>query len=131
MVVTTRRGPTPAEEVANNQAAVNTLVGTGQLGSGNGTSLLAKLDAAANALASGNPTAAKHELEALIRKPIKDLVEELDPRMFWQIHRSTLVNVNAIAGVARDEAGRKFVLIRDRPERLEVSRAYLHLFKQM
>ena len=62
------RAPTPAEEIANNQAAVNTLVGTGQLGSGNGTSLLAKLDAAANALASGNPTAAKHELEALIRE---------------------------------------------------------------
>ena len=71
------------------------------------------------------------DAEALIRKPIRELVEGLDPKLFWQIHRSTLVNVNAIAGVSRDETGRKFVLIRERPEKLEVSRAYLHLFKQM
>lgn len=71
------------------------------------------------------------DVEALIRKPIRELVEELDPKLFMQIHRSTLVNVNAIGGITRDEAGRKFVLIRDRPERLEVSRAYQHLFKQM
>ena len=71
------------------------------------------------------------DVEALIRKPIRELVEELDPKLFMQIHRSTLVNVNAIGGVTRDETGRKFVLIRDRPEKLEVSRAYQHLFKQM
>ncbi|MFM8822792.1 MAG: LytR/AlgR family response regulator transcription factor, partial [Limnohabitans sp.] len=41
--------------------------------------------------------------EYLIRKPIKELVDELDPKVFWQIHRSTLVNVSAIAGVQRDE----------------------------
>jgi DNA-binding LytR/AlgR family response regulator len=37
------------------------------------------------------------QVEALIRKPIKELVDELDPERFWQIHRSTLVAVNAIA----------------------------------
>ena len=71
------------------------------------------------------------DVEALIRKPIRELVEELDPTLFMQIHRSTLVNINAVAGVTRDESGRKFVLIKERPDRLEVSRAYQHLFKQM
>ena len=49
------------------------------------------------------------QVEALIRKPIKELVDELDPRLFWQIHRSTLVAVTAIAGVTRDFRGRQIV----------------------
>jgi DNA-binding LytR/AlgR family response regulator len=69
--------------------------------------------------------------EALIRKPVRDLAEELDPTRFWQIHRSTLVNVNAIEGVARDLRGRHLVLIRGQPDKLEVSRSFVHLFKQM
>ena len=70
-------------------------------------------------------------LEALIRKPIKELVEELDPQLFWQIHRSTLVNAKAIAGVIRDLRGRQMVAVRGHPEKLEVSRSYTHLFKGM
>ncbi|WP_036165478.1 LytTR family DNA-binding domain-containing protein [Massilia sp. 9096] len=69
--------------------------------------------------------------EALIRKPVRDLADELDPSLFWQIHRATLVNVNAIEGVTRDIRGRHLVLIKGRPEKLEVSRSFLHLFKQM
>jgi len=69
--------------------------------------------------------------EALIRKPIKELLAELDPAQFWQIHRSTLINTNAIAGVTRDERGRQLVAIKGRPEKLEVSRSYAHLFKGM
>jgi DNA-binding LytR/AlgR family response regulator len=69
--------------------------------------------------------------EALIRKPVRDLAEELDPELFWQIHRSTLVNVNAIEGVARDLRGRHLVLIKGQPDKLEVSRSFVHLFKQM
>jgi DNA-binding LytR/AlgR family response regulator len=69
--------------------------------------------------------------EALIRKPIKDLVEELDPEQFWQIHRSTIVNVKAIAGITRDLRGRQLVQLKNFPERLEVSRNYTHLFRQM
>ncbi|MRV74247.1 response regulator [Duganella sp. FT92W] len=69
--------------------------------------------------------------EALIRKPVRDLAEELDPDLFWQIHRATLVNVNAIEGVTRDIRGRHLVMIKDRTEKLEVSRSFLHLFKQM
>jgi DNA-binding LytR/AlgR family response regulator len=70
-------------------------------------------------------------LEALIRKPIKELVDELDPKLFWQIHRSTLVNVKAIAGVTRDFRGRQIVSVKGHKEQLEVSRSYLGLFKGM
>ncbi|MBL8352901.1 MAG: response regulator transcription factor [Burkholderiaceae bacterium] len=69
--------------------------------------------------------------EALIRKPIKELVDELDPALFWQIHRSTLVNVKAIAGIGRYLRGRQIVSLRGHPEKLEVSRSYTHLFKGM
>jgi DNA-binding LytR/AlgR family response regulator len=71
------------------------------------------------------------QVEALIRKPIKELVDELDPRLFWQIHRSTLVAVKAIAGVTRDFRGRQIVAVRGHPEKLEVSRSYTGLFKGM
>ncbi|MDD5336710.1 MAG: LytTR family DNA-binding domain-containing protein [Rhodoferax sp.] len=70
-------------------------------------------------------------MEALIRKPIKELVEEIDMNLFWQIHRSTLVNVKAIAGVNRDFRGRQLVSVRGHPEKLEVSRSYAGLFKGM
>jgi DNA-binding LytR/AlgR family response regulator len=70
-------------------------------------------------------------LEALIRKPIKELVAELDAEQFWQIHRSTLVNARAIAGVSRDLRGRQMVAVRGHPEKLEVSRSYAGLFKGM
>ncbi|MEO7105391.1 MAG: LytTR family DNA-binding domain-containing protein, partial [Rhodoferax sp.] len=70
-------------------------------------------------------------VEALIRKPIKELVEELDMQLFWQIHRSTLVNVKAVAGVSRDERGRQLVSVRGSNEKLEVSRSYTGLFKAM
>lgn len=69
--------------------------------------------------------------EALIRKPVRDLSGELDPALFWQIHRSTLVNVNAIDGVTRDMRGRHLVMVKGLSEKLEVSRSYVHLFKQM
>jgi len=70
-------------------------------------------------------------LEALIRKPIKELVEELDADLFWQIHRSTLVNTKAIAGVTRDERGRQLVSVKGHPEKLEVSRSFTGLFRGM
>jgi DNA-binding LytR/AlgR family response regulator len=71
------------------------------------------------------------QVEALIRKPIKELVDELDPERFWQIHRSTLVAVNAIASVTRDFRGRQIVAVKGNPQKLEVSRSYTHLFKGM
>ena len=71
------------------------------------------------------------QVEALIRKPIKELIAELDAEMFWQIHRSTLVNAKAIAGVTRDLRGRQLVSVRGHPEKLEVSRSFTGLFKGM
>jgi len=70
-------------------------------------------------------------LEALIRKPIKELIDELDMNLFWQIHRSTLVNTKAIAGVSRDLRGRQLVSVRGHSEKLEVSRSFTGLFKGM
>ena len=69
--------------------------------------------------------------EALIRKPIKDLLDELDPDEFWQIHRSTVVRVDAIEQVSRDFRGRQIVHVKGSAEKLEVSRTFNHLFKQM
>jgi DNA-binding LytR/AlgR family response regulator len=69
--------------------------------------------------------------EALIRKPIKELLDELDPTEFWQIHRSTVVRVDAVDQVSRDFRGRQIVHVKGSDEKLEVSRTFGHLFKQM
>lgn len=71
------------------------------------------------------------EVEALIRTPLSDLSAQLDPEQFWQIHRSTIVNVNRIAGTTRDVMGRLIVRLKDSTTELQVSRGYNHLFKQM
>jgi DNA-binding LytR/AlgR family response regulator len=69
--------------------------------------------------------------EALIRKPIKELAAELDARQFWQIHRSTIVNLQAVQSVVRDERGRQIVSVKGHPQKLEVSRSFSGLFKGM
>jgi DNA-binding LytR/AlgR family response regulator len=69
--------------------------------------------------------------EYLIRTPLKELTAQLDPHVFWQIHRSTLVRANAITTVTRDEAGKLQLELAGRPEKLPVSRLYAHLFKAM
>lgn len=69
--------------------------------------------------------------EVLINKPIKELAEELDPTMFWQIHRSTLANVHAIESVIRDDHGNVKLRLKHRPETLSVSEAYVHRFRKM
>ena len=71
------------------------------------------------------------EAEFLIRKPLKELLDELDPASFWQVHRSTIVNVNAIGSVSRDFAGRFIVRLKSRNETLSVSQPFAHLFRQM
>jgi DNA-binding LytR/AlgR family response regulator len=69
--------------------------------------------------------------EALIRKPIKELIEELDPDEFWQIHRSTVVRVDAVEQVSRDFRGHQIVQVKRSDEKLEVSRTYKQRFNHM
>ena len=69
--------------------------------------------------------------EFLIRKTLKELLDELDPDEFWRIHRSTLVRVDAIAEVKRDLRGRQMLKVRGYPGELEVSRNHGNLFQQM
>jgi DNA-binding LytR/AlgR family response regulator len=69
--------------------------------------------------------------ESLIRRTLRELQEQLDPAAFWTIHRSYIVNANAISGVARDFRGRVHVKLKSRPEKLAVSEAHAHLFRQM
>jgi DNA-binding LytR/AlgR family response regulator len=71
------------------------------------------------------------QAEMLIRKTLKELADELDPNEFWRIHRSTLVRVDAIAEVTRDDRGRQMLKVRNFPTPLEVSRNHSHLFQQM
>jgi DNA-binding LytR/AlgR family response regulator len=69
------------------------------------------------------------DTEALVKKTLRELCAELDPRHFWQVHRGTIVNIRSIASITSDETGRREIALRDRPEKLEVSRTFAHLFK--
>lgn len=66
----------------------------------------------------------------LVRKPIREFVEALDPTLFWQIHRGTVVAVREIAAVIREDE-RMTVSLRSRGEKLEVSRSFAGRFRQM
>jgi len=69
--------------------------------------------------------------EALLRTPIRELLARLDPATFKQIHRSTIVNLKAIAGIVRDDSGRGSVRLKSRAETLTVSAPYMALFRHM
>jgi DNA-binding LytR/AlgR family response regulator len=69
--------------------------------------------------------------EALLRTPIRELLERLDPSVFKQVHRSTIVNLRAVASVVRDESGRGILRLRNRPETLTVSQPFMTLFRNM
>jgi DNA-binding LytR/AlgR family response regulator len=69
--------------------------------------------------------------EVLLRTPLKELMQRLDPQVFWQIHRGSVVRATAIESVTRDESGRLSLRLKGQPEKLGVSRLYAHLFKAM
>jgi DNA-binding LytR/AlgR family response regulator len=69
--------------------------------------------------------------EYLIRQSLRQLLAQLDPRRFWQVHRGTIVCVDAIATALRDDSGKVYLQLRGRTETLTVSRLYAHLFKPM
>ena len=76
-------------------------------------------------------TAVTSDREHLVRTPIAELADRLDPARFWRIHRSAIVNVASIKAATRDLRGRYRVTLKDRPEVLRVSAAYGHLFGRM
>ncbi|WP_019449959.1 LytTR family DNA-binding domain-containing protein [Cupriavidus sp. BIS7] len=69
--------------------------------------------------------------EALIRTSLRELLQQLDPDRFWQIHRGTVVNIECVASAVTQSLGRLSLRLRNRPESLPVARQYAHLFKQM
>lgn len=71
------------------------------------------------------------DAELLLRTPLKELAAQLDPQQFWQVHRGTVVNVRQIVSAHHDLLGKVSLTLRDRPEKIAVSRSYAHLFRQM
>lgn len=71
------------------------------------------------------------DAELLLRTPLKELIAQLDPEQFWQVHRGTLVNVRQIVSAHHDLLGKVTLTLRDRTEKVAVSRSYAHLFRQM
>ena len=71
------------------------------------------------------------DAELLLRTPLKEMVAQLDPQQFWQVHRGTVVNVRQIVSAHHDLLSKVTLTLRDRPEKIAVSRSYSHLFKQM
>jgi DNA-binding LytR/AlgR family response regulator len=69
--------------------------------------------------------------EHLIRASLRELLPQLDPAVFWQVHRGTVVQARAIATARREESGKVTLTLRGRPEKLTASRLYAHLFKGM
>jgi len=71
------------------------------------------------------------DAESVIRTPIQELARSLDPDVFWQIHRGTIVNLAAVAAVHRHANGTLELALKQHPRRLGVSVSYAHQFKQM
>ena len=71
------------------------------------------------------------DAELLLRTPLKELVAQLDPQQFWQVHRGSVVNARQIVAAQHGLLGKLTLTLRDRPEKVAVSRNYAHLFRQM
>lgn len=128
--------PQPADEILNRlrtllPAAPAQTLRWLRVQSGQNLRLLAVADICYFQAGDKYTGAVTREGEYLLRTPIKELLPQLDPEQFWQVHRSTIVNVSQIAAAQRDLLGRLILTLRHRPETLTVSRAYAHLFKQM
>lgn len=76
-------------------------------------------------------TVLTRDAELLLRTPLKDLIAQLDADQFWQVHRGAVVNVRQIVSAHHDLLGKITLNLRDRPEKVAVSRSYAHLFRQM
>ena len=76
-------------------------------------------------------TVLTRDAELLLRTPLKELIAQLDPEQFWQVHRGTIVNARQIVSAHHDLLGKVTLTLRDRPEKVAVSRSFAHLFRQM
>ena len=76
-------------------------------------------------------TVATREGDSIIRMPLRELLEQLDEEIFWQIHRGTVVNSQHITHAKRDELGHLTLTLKGRKDEIPVSRQFAHLFKQM
>jgi DNA-binding LytR/AlgR family response regulator len=76
-------------------------------------------------------TVATREGDSIIRMPLRELLEQLDEEVFWQIHRGTVVNSQHVTHAKRDELGHLTLTLKGRKEEIPVSRQFAHLFKQM
>ena len=76
-------------------------------------------------------TVATREGDSIIRMPLRELLEQLDEEIFWQVHRGTVVNSQHIALARRDELGHLTLTLKGRRDEIPVSRQFAHLFKQM
>jgi DNA-binding LytR/AlgR family response regulator len=76
-------------------------------------------------------TVLTRDAELLLRTPLKDLIAQLDPEQYWQVHRGTIVNAKQIVSAHHDLLGKVTLTLRDRTEKVAVSRSYAHLFRQM
>jgi DNA-binding LytR/AlgR family response regulator len=76
-------------------------------------------------------TVATCQGDSIIRMPLRELLEQLDDTIFWQVHRGTVVNSQHIAHAKRDELGHLTLTLKSRKEEIAVSRQFAHLFKQM
>ena len=74
---------------------------------------------------------ATSEGDALLTRPIRDLLRQLDPRAFRQVHRLTIVNLRQVASVERDDSGKGCLRLRGRPETLSVSQPFMAIFRAM
>jgi DNA-binding LytR/AlgR family response regulator len=63
--------------------------------------------------------------------PLRELLPQLDPERFWQVHRGTVVQARCVASARRDESGKAFLTLRGCDETITVSRLYAHRFKGM
>lgn len=71
------------------------------------------------------------EHSSLIRSSLRELLPQLDSSIFWQIHRSTVVNTLHIQIANKDETGKITLKLKGSEDKLQVSRVYAHLFRQM
>ena len=126
----TKLGGTSAESILGNANRRDNLVWL-TASSGNETKLIMVDDVAYFKADNKYTVVMTAEGESLLRKPIRELLDLLDPNMFKQIHRSTIVNFKAIASVARDDGGKGIVKLKNRPETLSVSQPFMVLFRNM